>query len=178
MPILSWGHAQFWDGRPSTGVPPPSTEISQGGYPLWQSSVITASLFGVIGAWWDGLRARLRWWWRFDCRIAKLDGERLAVVFRVLDLLESPLYPLAQEAVRGTATTLGFNHPEQWKSLGRALKDDAGRAQNTFRHLEACRRTRETARAAGSTIAHAHEQLLVELAYHDFALHPHREVLT
>lgn len=82
-------------------------------------------------------------------------------------LLHHPAYPFAQDAVRKTATTLGFNRPEAWQGLSRHMKSSPGRAENVFRHLEACRLTRET---CGSTLTNPECNLLVELAYHDFAL--------
>jgi len=81
-------------------------------------------------------------------------------------LLNHPAYPHALEAVQKTATTLGFNRPEAWQGLSRHMKSSPGRAENVFRHLEACRLTRET---AGSTLTNPDCNLLVELAYHEWS---------
>lgn len=101
--------------------------------------------------------------------VETFSDEQQAVTTRVLDTLASPAFPLAQLAVRGTATTIGFNRPEAWRDLSRAIKDDPGRAQNVFRHLEAMRRLRVSVREQGSTLSHPHQNLLTELAYVGFA---------
>lgn len=82
-------------------------------------------------------------------------------------MLNHPAYPFAVEAVKKTATTLGFNRPEAWQGLSRHMKASPGRAENVFRHMEACRITRET---CGSTLTNPECNLLVELAYHDWVV--------
>lgn len=82
------------------------------------------------------------------------------------DLTQHTAYPAALEAVKKTATTLGFNRPEAWHGLSRQMKSSPGRAENVFRHLNACQLTRET---AGSTLTNPDCNLLVELAYHEWA---------
>lgn len=57
MPVLSWGHSQFWSG--SQGPPPESPTPSFGGYPAWQTSVITFSGFGVTQIVWEWLVQRV-----------------------------------------------------------------------------------------------------------------------
>lgn len=101
-----------------------------------------------------------------EARILALDPERRAVLDRSLDALESPAYAVAQQAVRTTATTLGFNRPEAWKDYNREIKSDPGRMENVYRHLRACHLLRD---AAGSTLTNPDQNLLVELAYHGFA---------
>jgi hypothetical protein len=88
------------------------------------------------------------------------------VLERVEALRQHPAYPCALEAVQKTATTLGFNRPEAWQGLSRHMKSSAGRAENVFRHLEACRLTRE---ASPSTLTNPDCNLLVELAYHEWS---------
>jgi hypothetical protein len=95
---------------------------------------------------------------------------RRAVVLTALDALEHPAFPLAQSAVKKTATTLGFNRPEAWKELSRELKGSAGHAENAFRHLEACRLVR--ANLMDSTVTNPEMHLIVELAYHAFTVKP------
>ena len=46
------------------------------------------------------------------------------------------------------------------------MKSSPGRAENVFRHLNACQITRET---AGSTLTNPDCNLLVELAYHEWS---------
>jgi hypothetical protein len=86
---------------------------------------------------------------------------------RAQSLMNHPAYPFAQEAVRKTATTLGFNRPEAWQGLSRHMKASPGRAENVFRHMNACQIVRNT---APSTLTNPDCNLLVELAYHDFAM--------
>lgn len=165
MPTIGLFHATFqWNFSDTNAAP---VHLGAGGYPLWQASVIAPSLFGIVGAWIDEHWALLKWHWRIAKRLHRLSRESGRVLVRVLDLLESPAYPQAQAAVRGTATTLGFNRPEAWKELGRQMKSDAGRAENMFRHLEAMRRVRET---ANSTLTNPQQNLLTELAYHGFTI--------
>jgi hypothetical protein len=143
--------------------------VSQGGYPGWQVTVI-ASLFGAIG---DQIRAALqkwRWVWSLVRRIRGLDRDRQLVILRTLDLVEHQNYPLAQSAVKQTATTLGFNRPEAWKPLSHALKRDAGRAENTFRHLNTVELLQIASRAAGSTLTNPELHFLSELAYQSYAI--------
>jgi hypothetical protein len=99
-------------------------------------------------------------------RIVALDPERTAVLTRSLDLLESPHYVVAQQAVRKTATTLGFDRPEAWKDLTRHMKEDLGRTQNVYRHLKAMRLLRD---AANSTFTNPEANFLTELAYQGFS---------
>ena len=165
MPTLGGFHTFYWETFSTVVTPPPGQ--GRGGYPLWQASVIAPSGLGMLGAWWDTQYARLQWFWRFLKRMHRLDTERRSVLLRVLETLESPAYGTARSAVRTTATTLGFNRPEAWKGLSRHLKDSAGRAENTFRHLEACRLLREQ---ANSTLTNPQQHLTVELAYQGFAI--------
>jgi hypothetical protein len=88
------------------------------------------------------------------------------VLTRATALLQHPAYPAALEAVQQTATTLGFNRPEAWQGLSRVMKASPGRAENIFRHMRACELTREL---SPSTLTNPDCNLLVELAYHDWA---------
>lgn len=167
MPTVGLFHSFYWN-LSDTNVAP--TIAGRGGYPLWQASVIAPSLFGAIGAWWDVQWARFQWWRRFGPRVHRLTREQRAIVLTVLDTLEAPAFAQARLAVRGTATTLGFNRPEAWKELSRSLKDSPGNAENTFRHLEACRRLKVWEQAAGgSTLTNPQRHLAVELGYVGFA---------
>lgn len=85
---------------------------------------------------------------------------------RTATLLAHPAFPAAQAAVRRTARTLGFNRPEAWQGLSRQMKASPGAAENVYRHMQACVWTRE---AASSTLTNPACNLLVELAYHEFA---------
>lgn len=107
-----------------------------------------------------------RWFWRLFRRSVRYDAEQRAVIVKTLDAIDHPAFPIAQKAVRKTATTLGFNRPEAWKELSRELKGSAGHAENAFRHLEACRLTR--ANLMDSTVTNPECHLIVELAYQGF----------
>ena len=169
MPTVGSFHDQYWkDTTPSTFVPPPPGP-SVGGYAGWQAGVIVPSLFGVVGAWLDAQMGRLRWAFRLVRRVERLNAEQRAVLDTVIRSLESPAYPVARQAVRDTAQTLGFNRPEAWKPYSHELKASPGRAENTFRHLRACTLTRDRLREQGSTMTNPEMHLVVELGYQGFA---------
>lgn len=167
MPTIGIFHTKYWEFS-DTNVAP--VRITKGGYPAWQASVITPSLLGMIGAWLDTKLEQFRWWKKLFRRVQALDPERTAVLLYSLTMLEQPAYTAAQTAVRQTAVTLGFNRPESWKELSREVKDSPGRAENTFRHLLACRKVNVTMRAQGSTLTNPVLNLVTELAYQGFAL--------
>lgn len=165
MPTIGIHHTKYWEVSDTSG---PIVHVTGGGgYPAWQASNITGSLFGVVGAWIDEHWALLKWHWRLARRVHRLSVESRAVLLRTLDLMESPIYPVAQGAVRQTATTLGFAHSEAWKGLNREMKESPGRAENVFRHLYACRLLRET---AGSTMTNPQQNFAVEVAYVGFTI--------
>jgi len=112
------------------------------------------------------LRDVLRWWWTLGVRVSRLDVEQRRVLIKTLDLLESPAYPSARQAVRETAQILGFRDPKMWKGLSHAMKETPDHAENVYRHLEADRRTRQQTDIA---LSRPDLNLLVELAYHGFS---------
>jgi hypothetical protein len=144
-------------------------KVSRGGYPGWQISVI-ASLWGALGDWIRAAYGNARWIWSLVRRIRGLDRDRQLVIQRTLDMVEHGTYPLAASAVRQTATTRGFHDPAAWKPLSHALKGDAGRAENTFRHLNTVMLLQTAARGAGSTLTNPELHFLSELAYQSFAI--------
>lgn len=165
MPVQSWGHTQYW-GVMSTVVPPPPTPVvSRGGYPGWQSGVV-GSLFGALHAHLAALWTALQWYLRLIRRVRALDGRQQGALAAAFHALESPAFPVALDAVQDTATTLGFNRPEAWKSYSHAIKASPKRAENVFRHIRACELTKA---AVSSTLSNPECNLLVELAYHAFA---------
>jgi hypothetical protein len=119
----------------------------------------------LVSRWW----AAAQWLWQLFRRSLGFRAPQRSVVLRVLDALEHPAYPIAERAVKQTATTLGFNRPEAWRELSRELKGSPGRAENAFRHLEAMRLVR--ANLLSSTVTNPECNLIVELAYHGFAAH-------
>ena len=167
MPVQSWAHSQYWTDS-STVVTPVVPTSGQPGYPLWQGSVVVGSGFGAVGEWaaiwWD----RLRLLARVGRRMWGLSPMQRAVVFRTVDLVESPVFPVAVQAVQRTATHLGFNRPEAWGDLKAELKRDPGNAENTFRHLQTVNTLRLN--YTGSTMTNPIAHLVVELAYHGYTL--------
>lgn len=111
----------------------------------------------------------VRGWWEIGRRVDRLPADRAAVLRGTLDLLESDAFPVAKRAVRETAKTLGFNRPEAWKPYSQMLKSDPGRAENVFRHQRAADLTTQR---LGSTLTNPQTELLVELAYHAYAVQP------
>lgn len=169
MPTL-WAHEQYWVSQ-STVVIPPSTVVGGvGSYSAWQRTVIMPSLFGAFQEWWERWAARLRWWRDVTLRIERLGPDRRALLTRTIEVLDSPGYPLAQQAVRQTATTLGFNRPEAQKPLWHMMKSSPGQAENVFRHLNVVELVDAGIRAQGSTLSNPQKHFLAELAYQDFAL--------
>lgn len=164
MPTL-WAHRVYFNN--SSTVVAPTLADSGGGYPRWQASNIAiGSLFGALHVYLERVWAWLVVQWR-RLRPAPAPAPPAGVRDHVDALLAHSAYPAALAAVEKTATTLGFNRPEAWQGLSRHMKSSPGRAENVFRHLEACRITRET---CGSTLTNPDCSLLVELAYHDWAL--------
>lgn len=167
MPVQSWAHSQYWTSQ-STVVEPIVPHEGAVGYPMWQSGVIMGSLWGgalAYGAqWWD----RLRVLWTLSRRMWTMDDEQRQVVYRCLDVVDSPGYPVARMAVRRCATTLGFNRNEAWAPLKDQLKQDHGQAENTFRHLHTVNLLRQN--YLNSTLSNPQAHLLVELAYQGFAI--------
>jgi hypothetical protein len=166
MPLVGEFHQKYWN-LSDTNAPP--VHIGRGGYPVWQASVITPSLLGMLGAWLDTKLAQWRWWKPVIGRVNRLDSERRAVLLLTLDALEAPAYTAAQTAVRQTAVTLGFNRPSAWTDLSREVKSSPAKAENNYRHLLAVRKTDTTLREQGSTLTNPQLNLTTELAYHGFS---------
>jgi hypothetical protein len=160
-------HRNYWNNTSTAGAPV-VTSYFRPGYPAWQGGVIMGSALGGLQAKWESLRDWCSWGWTIFQRTRALDPQRRAVALCAVKALEHDAYPLAQSAVAKTATTMGFGRPEAWIQLSRELKGSAGNAENAFRHLEACRLTR--ANLLLSTVTNPDMNLIVELAYHGFAL--------
>mgnify|MGYP003333837863 CR=1 FL=1 len=167
MPVQSWGHSQYWVDLSTVVVPKPPTS-GVAGYPMWQSGVIMGSGFGAVGAlaslWGDRLRVLLR----VVRRMWLLSPLQRAVVWRVIETVDRPEFAIAVGAVRNTALRLGFNRPEAWGDLKAELKRDPGNAENTFRHLQTVNTLRLN--CVSSTFTNPQAHLLVELAYHAYAM--------
>lgn len=194
MPTVGAFHQKYW--RAKANAPPPPAVEGGGGYPLWQSSIVTASvvfgppldLLGAIGSrgwafcrrrWWRTqailrfvrhrvqVQARLiAWIWRGET----LDAEQFAVMQAVLTALQSPAWRPARVAVRDCAGALNFSDPKMWQTYSRALRDDAGQAQNIYRHLKVVL----ALRAVLPLLENPETHLLAELAYQGFRSTGHR----
>lgn len=168
MPVQSWAHSAYWADT-STAITPVVPTSGQPGYPLWQGGVVVLpSLFGGVAAWAGIWRDRLRILWRLTSTMMGFSPEQQAIVWRCLEAVGSPQFPIARQAVKKTATTLGLNRPEAWNYLKAELKRDAGNAENTFRHLHTVNLLRSN--LVGSTLSNPQAHLLVELAYQGFSM--------
>mgnify|MGYP001617550811 CR=1 FL=1 len=193
MPLVGEFHGKFWRARPT--APPPSGVSGEWMYPRVQAALILSSAIWwlpwtvltplwVLLCWYGSV---LRQLWRWQCwarahRLAlapahfgTLDAEQLLILSRVLSALHSPAWTNTQQLVRATATTLNFNEPAAWVDYNRAIKANAGQAQNVFRHLKVVHALRAT-----TSLSNPEAHLLAELAYQGFAAigRPDREVVT
>lgn len=180
MALQSWGHSQYWDGS-TGGEPEPGEPGPPWQYPIWQSGgVVLPSLGGACqGAWeWTLALASLAW----SCRhysaeqlqtterlLPRLGAtvtvpEHLAIAERVLTVLQSPVYPLAQQAVRQTAIKPTMRDHHYWRAVGQTAKA-WNWSENVYRRLDANETADRTLRAAGSTVTNMDRELAVELAY-------------
>lgn len=55
MPVLSFGHSQYWQGPHGAGTP---NTVPTPRYPAWNTSVIVGGGFGVMQAVWEWVVAR------------------------------------------------------------------------------------------------------------------------
>jgi hypothetical protein len=105
----------------------------------------------------------IRGWWQLGARVDRLSPNQRDVIRYALGLVESEAFPHALVAVKETQRSLGFNKPAAWIPYSRMLKSNPKRAENLFRHVQACERTKAT---LPSTLSNPDMNLLVELAYH------------
>lgn len=166
MPLQGEFHRNYWENS-DTRTTPVGTARLLAFYPAWQGSVVLGSILGGAAPYFERFWDRLGWWFRAQPRVMALDPEQRLVLLKTLEALEHPAFPLAQKAVRKTAVTIGFNRPESWTELSRTMKRSAGAAENTYRHMEACRLLQSN--LLTSTLTNPQTNLMVELAYHGFA---------
>lgn len=189
MPTIGSFHAKYWRARANVPIPPGTTGAMT--YPNWQA-VVTTMHMAIWGVSFDAVRpvwhqarwlwalARRLWWWRAPDRrahlerwiaqIETLDEERLRVLAHAATLLHAPEWAQAQAEVRACAVTPKFHLPEHWRDYGRALKANAGQAQNVYRHVKVVHALR-----ADTSLSNPDAHLLAELAYQGFALTDPRE---
>ena len=174
MPTIGGFHAKFWKTR-ANGAGPGGT-AARWMYPQWQASIITMSasfVGGCVEALW-ALWARLQWTWRLHRRlqVSRLTDAQLAVLERAVTLMQSPFWANAEQAVQVCATTPKFHQSQQWVEYSRALKANAGQAQNVFRHIKVVR----DLVAAHPALTNPEAHFLAELAYQGFARIERRDV--
>lgn len=185
MPFGALAHNHYW--RFDDGVGP--SPLGPGGawmYPMWQTTVLLSSGFGSLQILWERASWAIRWTWRLlwispqdrvwiDRHLPamlELQDERRMVVAHSVCLMQSPAYPIARQAVRATATTIGFNKIKAWKSVGNQLKERADWAENSWRHLEAMRRMDWECFQQNIKLNNPQKNGIVELAYQGYALKP------
>ena len=166
MPVVGEFHGHYWNA--DDGVGPPVAGPGRGGYPAWQASAIVASLFGALAAWLEHVWALAIWWWALVRAIHTLPIAQRQVVQSVVETMTAPAYVHARTAVRETAYAPHFTRPAMWVPYGRMLKEQPRRAENIFRHVKACERTRELA----GPVPSADCDLVVQLAYQEYRIQP------
>jgi len=118
---------------------------------------------------WHPEAGRIQWRTDIEALPPEKRREYEAVLNQVVLALQHPSFEVAHDAVRQTATTLGFNQPQAWVKLSHTLKDHHGWAENTWRHLNACQLIHEGMTAQGSTLTNSQRHLVAQLAYVGFA---------
>lgn len=157
MPTL-WAHRYFWRARTNIPIPPTPT---LGGYPLWQASVIAGSLVGGLQLIWE----RLTYAWFWMRQAWHWTPDEAHAMSAALTAVHQPEWPIARDAVYLTARAEKFNESQEWAKLGHELKTHHGWAENTWRHLHALYAVEQ----AGGALSNPDRNLLVELAYHEYA---------
>lgn len=162
------GGRRFWLRPGNVPVVPPA-QLSLGGYPAWQTTIVAgmfpASFFALLAVYW----ARLRWSFRLLRAGWRLSDRGKELIEPVLALLVDPAWPVACTAVRDAAHELGFRDPSSWLDFWHELKGDPRHRENIFRHMAALQRAE---RAYGRPLPS--RDLLIELAYLGYTQHPDR----
>ena len=199
MPTVGAFHEQYWNNDRHTHVVTPPPTVSNGGYPVWQASVISGVVFGPPL---DPLKRCWRWLvflWRAVCiaarvpiagraawliwaaqqaasaemiLLATLPAPERAVYRQVEAMIASEHWPAALAAVQRTWTTPKFNDDQLWKAMSVKVRQDRGAAQRLFRHLHAVQALQD----AGVTVPVADLHFLLEAAYQAWAAVPKRTV--
>lgn len=173
MPVVGEFHGKFWRAR--ANIPPPPGAGNIWMYPCWQISVVAMTIFGppldLIRVYWRHVLACIhvaQLLWRYRVWVMLFDGwdaEQRAVVNRAIAVMNHPTWTEARQRVRACAETPKFHQPEQWLAYSRAVKANAGHAQNIWRHV----RVVLELKAADPTLTNPDAHLIAELAYQGFA---------
>src|SRR5690349_13348718 len=133
MPVLSLGHSKFWRAR--ANIPPPPAPVGNGGYPAWQSSVITSSAFGSLQVYWEKFVYAFQWFrwaWR-----SPLTGDQQRAVNEAITVVQHPGWIEAQLVVFNTSRAEGFHDHHVWNEISHQLAYNIGWAENMWRHMHA-----------------------------------------
>jgi hypothetical protein len=160
VPVLSLAHSKFWRQRANPVVPALPFVIH--GYPAWQASVI-GFLVGGLQAYWERFVYAFRWFrWAWRCPLS-VDQQR--ALTQAIAVVQSPAWRDAQAVVFDTSRAEGFHDYNVWNHVSEALAQDIGWAENMWRHMRAMLAHRQ----AHPTLDNPTRNLLIELAYHEFA---------
>lgn len=185
MPTVGSFHRFYWKSRPNVPAAP-GVAVSWI-YPQVQSVQASMSMgmaiwgvpFDAVRPIWRQVRwlveiARRLWYWRspstqeqletWIARIEALTPEQALVLDRVCEALSGPYWDVARREVLACATSPKFHQPEQWVAYSRALKANAGQAQNVFRHVKVVHALREK-----YPVSNPEAHLVTELAYQGLA---------
>lgn len=177
MPTIGSFHRIYWRARAGGGGGGGGGQRDPSMYPAWQASVLSVSFFGVPWEYAKHLWELVCWYWRLWklLRLSSMNAEQLAVLVRVSQALHRPEWATTRQLVRACATSSAFHRPEQWVEYSRALKANAGQAQNVFRHVKVVM----SLKAAHPELTNPEAHLLAELGYQGFATrgHPDRRVV-
>lgn len=105
---------------------------------------------------------------------ADLGHERRQALALVVDTLRSPLYAVAQRAVRQIATKIGFTGSADWLTYHRLLEQQPGRRENLMRHVAVTELLHAAALERGTPLTNPACHLLAEVAYHGFTTQDER----
>ena len=77
-------HTHYWEFSDTSVTP---IAVSVGGYPVWQASVITPSLLGILGAWIDTRWVQVKWYGSRLRQLMRLSPRGKQAIVAVLDAL-------------------------------------------------------------------------------------------
>ena len=132
---------------------------------LWHR--ITATLRVMRGVWAVGYAEDAQ---ALLAVYGRLDPLRRQVLLHVGRVASDPAFPLARDAVKVTAVTLGLNKPHTWDELLQTVKRQPVWAENQFRHVHALKLLHK--RVPNRQMRNPDLNLLVELGYVSFMLRP------
>ena len=113
--------------------------------------------------------------WLHTMERAQPSPEHRETLDRTYQAITSPLYAVAQQAVRRVAGTVGFTDgPKGALAYKHLLEANAGRRDNLLRHVAATEQIRDAAQAAQIPLRNPELHLVTELAYAGFTTRDER----